>query len=639
MTDHANDSQPHVTPLMLALAAYRDGAYAAALGNLDAALAGQGGEAGQAWMLAANCRLKLGQTVEAADAFAAAAGALPEKQAEFLRFAARLYLNARRTDRLAAVAVAAARSNAADRALVLDIGRALLAAGFHPELEQILPLMDMEDDSAFAFAFSHYQLLRQPEKLKPLIEARYLADPGNGFIASHYFSFSRTILDFDAARSWQAIANHPDDPVHNQILMQEPPLSRCYWADDYAALTRARAKSATPVPRRPVSPAGERLKIAYLSSDLTIHATTYLLYDVFLAHDRSRFDITFLCSTPPRQALVQQGWDAVLKAEIRPVGGLAPQQLADEISRLGIDILVDLKGYTAGNQLAALSLSDAPVKATWIGFPGTVQGVGLDYHITDPIVTPDAAKAWFDEKLCRLPETYQGNCSATKPRPRAESRAAHGLPEEAFIFASFSSPAKISLDTMECWARILTGAPHSLIWLLCDGQLLQDNILAEFARLGIARERVLFAAGRAYGDHISRAALADMALDTFPYNGHTTTSDMLWAGLPMLTRRGQSFAARVSQSLLAAIGLPELVAENREDFIARAIAYAHDGAAVRELKRRLAENRAIKPLFDTQRFTRHLEQGYEMMAERARLGLAPDHIDVAALPARDKPFL
>lgn len=636
--------------ITLALDAYRRGAFEEALRHAEAA-ATLPAEAGKAEMLSANIHLKLGQKLAAADAFARAAEHLAEKRAEFLTFAARLYLSERRADRLAEIAAEVGRANAGDAALILDMAQMLLGAGMHPVLDELVPLLDLSNNWHFQVIINHYQLTRKPAKLKPLIEQRYREAPDDSFIATNYFLFCRSSLYLPAARRWQQLVSETDNALVAEILYRDQPLSRCYWSDDPAVLNGPSgsidnfrrglgiSQPESERPRRAMRPAGDKLRIGYLSSDYTIHATMYLLYDVFLAHDRSRYDITFFCQTPAGQAEVQKTWDPQLQAEILAVRGMTHQEIADEISRRGIDILVDLKGHTAGHLLGATVLSDAPVKTTWIGYPGSVRGADLDYHITDPIVTPDSAKPWFEEKLCRLPETYQGNCSRTKPELKPVSRADQGLPPDAFVFASFNSPAKISPQTVDLWVRVLNAVPDSLLWILASGPLLQENFAAECQRLGVDRARVIFAEGADYPDHVSRVGLADLALDTFPYNGHTTTSDLLWGGLPVLTKRGETFAARVSESLLTAIGLPDLVAEDDEDFVARAVDFAAHPEKIAALKRRLAENRRIAPLFDTDRFTRHLERAYEMMAERARSGLAPDHIDVPTLPPREMPFL
>ncbi|WP_051559313.1 O-linked N-acetylglucosamine transferase, SPINDLY family protein [Allorhizobium undicola] len=635
---------------------YKAGALAEALAGLKAALALPGDHAGQAHMLCANIHLKQEDRLAAASHFLAAGRLIPQEAQKFSAFAARLYLQSGRADLLGAVAVEVAKSQPPGADLVKDMADALLKAGHHGELEALFPFLDMGNNWHLQLVSGYYQTMRRHDALRQLLLARYEATPDDSFVAMLYFTMARSQLIFPAMRQWQDMADllqeqsqekrAKENAVAAEILYRDPPLTRCYWSDDPAilaspsgAIDQLRKRLSALRPRRKVRPANEKLRIGYVSSDLYNHATIYLLYDVFVAHDRSRFDITFFCNTPAAARQAQKGWDPVLQAEILPVDHLDMDGLADEIARRGIDVLIDLKGHTSGSCGEAVAICDAPVKATWIGFPGSVRGLGLDYHITDPIVTPDAAKPWFEEKLCRLPDSYQGNCSVTKPRPRAESRAAHGLPEGAFIFGSFNSQQKITPQTMQLWAKVLHAVPDSLFWILCQGEVAQANLLAEFDRLGIGRERILLAEPIRYADHLSRVGLADLALDTFPYNGHTTTSDLLWGGLPVLTRQGETFAARVSQSLLSAIGLPELVAADEAGFVAEARRLAHDRPALAALRARLAENRGIMPLYDTGRFTRHLERAYEMMADRARAGLAPDHMDVPALAPRREPFL
>ncbi|MCM2291830.1 hypothetical protein NAC44_05755 [Allorhizobium sp. BGMRC 0089] len=634
-------------PIEAALAAYNTGDLDAALGFARAAADREDERSGMGFMLIANIHLKRKEMMAAADGFVAAAARLPDKAAEFLKFAANIFIVHRQMDRLAAIAVSAAAANAGDGDFLAEIGNKLLGAGLHKAIDGLMPFLDMKNGHHLQIAITHYQLTRRPSLLKPIIEARYRESPDDSFVAMNYFAFCRSSLHYPGMRAWLAMMETPDDPLTAEILYRDTPLSRRYWADDEAIhahasgfIDRLPRKAGEVGPkRRAIGAEGERLKIGYLSSDFTIHATMYLLYDVFLAHDRRHFDITLFCTTPAGQAAIQNTWDPRLKAEIVALRHLSDPEAIAEISRREIDILIDLKGYTSGFRAGIVAGADAPVKATWIGYPGSVKHVDLDYHITDPIVTPDAAKPFFEEKLCRLPETYQGNGSLTKPRPRGASRAAHGLPKDAFVFASFNSPAKISPETIDLWARVMAAVPDSVFWVLVNDDLLKENLTAEFTRLGVARERIVFAEGKPYEQHIDRVGLADLALDSFPYNGHTTTSDLLWGGLPVLTRRGKTFAARVSESLLAAIGLSELVAKDDAAFLAMAVDFARHREKIVALKQKLTDNRRIMPLFDTERFVRHLENAYRLMAERARKGLGPDHIDVPALPVRSASFL
>jgi predicted O-linked N-acetylglucosamine transferase (SPINDLY family) len=314
------------------------------------------------------------------------------------------------------------------------------------------------------------------------------------------------------------------------------------------------------------------------------------------------------------------------------------KQAAALITEHEIDILVDLKGHTLLARLGIVNLADAPVKATWFGFPGSVHGVDFDYAITDPVVTPDSSIPSFEEKLARLPEAYQPNRSINRPLPLRLDRHSAGLPDDKFVFASFNAIYKITPQTVVAWARILQAVPDSVFWILCPAQAAQRNLIRALANAGVTEERVIFASHASHDKHIDRLALADLALDTFPYNGHTTTSDVLWAGVPVVGWKGQSFASRVSASLLSANGLDELIAGGEDEFCRLAIELTRDPEKLAAYRRQIEDGRFTKPLFDSARFTLHLERAYEEMAARARRGEAPDHFDVAPLPARESPF-
>ncbi|HBF32897.1 glycosyl transferase [Rhizobium sp.] len=637
--------------LETAMTAYKAGDLHGALRMALAAVVKDKARAGMLRMLIANIQMKLGDQLNAAENFLLAANAMPDQQAEFLKYAAKLFIAVGHWTGIAEIGLKAALLNSDDGDLLVSVSEALHRLGRQDDVGLLLPKLDMRQGRHLQLAINYCQEAKKTAELKAILDKRYAENPEDSFVAVNYFIFYRGILDFPVARQWSALVKrlvkHPDDPALQELFLRELALSRRYWCDDEALFARpsidvlaaTQFHSNRTRPRRTIRPAGQKLRIGYVSADFSVHATMFLIYDTLLAHDRERFEITLFCTTPAAAALAQAEWSPILKSEIVSLRDVTNEQAIEEISRREIDILVDLKGHTAGARMAMISGSDAPLKVTYLGFPGSVQGVELDYAITDPIVTPDSSQPYYTEKLCRLPESYQCNSSQHRAKPQPTKRADFGLPDGRFIFASFNAPAKITPETIDLWARVIVAVPDSLFWILCSNDLARENFKAEFQRLGVAPERIVMAEGLDYAQHISRVALADLALDTFPYNGHTTTSDLLWGGLPVLTKKGQSFASRVSESLLNAIGLPELVAEDEEAFVAKAKAYAANPERLAILKQRLAENRFIKPLFDTERFTRHLELGYEMMVERARAGLAPGHLDVSALAPRTLPFL
>jgi len=384
---------------------------------------------------------------------------------------------------------------------------------------------------------------------------------------------------------------------------------------------------------------GDKIRIGYLSSDIWLHHATMKLFSAVLeAHNSQRFEVTLFCYTaskhPKHDDETRARWGKVVS-----ILDMTDEQAARTIREHGIDILIDMKGHTREGRAAILNHKTAPVQVAWLGFPGTTVNTDLDYIIGDHWVLPEKSKPHYWEKFCRLPESYQPN-NPYQPEADANmfTRADAKLPEDAFVFASFNATRKISTETIELWGRILNATPDSMIWIMINSPESEENIRRKFASLRIKAERVVFTKMMPYEAHLSRITLADVGLDTFPYNGHTTTSEQLWSGLPVITKVGTHFASRVTESLLRAIDLPELIADDEDGYFRSAVALYENRQVVAEYKERLQQNRYVKPLFDSERFCRHLETAYEMMAARAKQGLAPDHIDVPALPPREGKF-
>ncbi|TCP90637.1 putative O-linked N-acetylglucosamine transferase (SPINDLY family) [Rhizobium sp. PP-CC-2G-626] len=380
------------------------------------------------------------------------------------------------------------------------------------------------------------------------------------------------------------------------------------------------------------------LRIGYLSSDFwSGHATMRLLQAVLTLHDRNRFDVTLYCHTH-EQFTTAETCDRTLWGRIVPIHAMSDGDAAQKIRADGIDILVDLKGSTAGNRNTILNENVAPVQVSWLGFPGSNTNIDCDYVIGDPVVTPPSSAPFYHERICRLPETYQPNDPLHRALPQPTPRAELGLPEDRFVFAAFNVTRKMTIETIDIWADILRQVPDALLWVLVDGSVARENFARAMAARGVAETQIVFAGKAHYESHIARLQAADLGLDTFPYNGHTTTSDQLWAGLPVITLRGRNFASRVSESLLTAIGLPDLVLPDKQALIDLAVALARHPEEIANLKQRLIANRDTAPLFDAERFCLHLEAAYERMADRARLRLPPASFDVPALPERKGGF-
>lgn len=635
-----------------ALKEYQAGRLAEALRLAQGVLAqGEPGEPAL-FALIGNIQFKSGNRSEAALAFARAADIVDDEidgkaAAAYLKLTVTLAHAAGLFDLIASIGLRAVRLNPGSPDLTFAVASALFRAGRFAEMEPLLEGLDRGNDRHMALIVNHHRLTGRFEALSAELDRALAERPDALFLNVSKFAVAREVLDFPSIARHEALMRTPDAPFSAALIAAEPALGRILWCDDEALNARpsqeasslaATLPSVTGRRRRAFSAPGERIRIGYLSNDFCAHATMTLFLEVMAGHDPKRFDVTLFCHTERHAAAQQAAWPDDLRARIVPVGPLTDEAAAALIAERGIDILVDLKGHTMGARLGIVNLSDAPVKVTYLGFPGSVTGVDLDYVITDPIITPDSAKPFYAEKLCRLPESYQPNNWRTRPRPKPMERSDAGLPEDAFVFASFNASYKITPSTLSLWVAVLAAVPDSLLWILCRLPQARRNLQAEMTRHGIDPARLVFADHRPYPAHVSRLPLADLALDTRPWNGHTTTSDMLWAGLPVLSSRGQTFASRVSASLLTALGLPELIAESDGDFVDKAVMMARDPYALTALRARLDAARFTAPLFDNARFCRHLERAYEAMAVRARAGLPPDHLDIAALPARIGPF-
>jgi predicted O-linked N-acetylglucosamine transferase (SPINDLY family) len=599
----------------------------------------------QALALKANIHARRGEMPAAGETFLKAARMPGADKPLLLRLAGRMLDAAGDTGHLAAAGVEILQAVEDDPALASAILAALQAVGRASEGAGFVRRLDTRDPGQVMLGVNLLRTAGRIELIPPLLEAALAHFPTDGMLNAERFNAALDLCDLDTqAECLRRIMDETDAAGQNMFAAQSLH-RRLMWSDDEAAnilpgldqFLLARHVTQPPPPRRAFGPAGEKIRIAYLSSDFYGHATMILLRQVLLMHDRSRFEIGLFCYTGADRAGEQATWPEELRRAIHPVRDLDDAAAARAISDWRADILVDLKGYTGGNRLGIVMLSDAPVKVTWVGFPGSVPGIGLDYTISDRIVTPDSSKPCYEEKFCRLPECYQPNDSASRPRPRPQRRADHGLPEGGFVFASFNNVYKINREMIDLWADILARTPGSTFWCLAP-VMVRASLIVAFAHRGIAAERLVFAGAVAYDAHVDRIPLADLVLDTFPCNGHTTTSDVLWACVPVIALSGNSFASRVSESLLTAVGLPELATRDRAAYADLAVTLHDDPERLAELKTRLTTNARIMPLFDSDRFTRHLERAYEMMAERARAGLAPDHMDVAPLPPRRTPF-
>jgi len=365
-----------------------------------------------------------------------------------------------------------------------------------------------------------------------------------------------------------------------------------------------------------------RLKIGYLSSDFYRHATALLMVELFERHDREAFEIIAYSHGPDDHSELgirtREAFDRFVD-----INALSDFEAASLIYSDGIDILIDLKGYTGNARTGILGLRPAPIQVNFLGFPGTMGVDFIDYIIADPIVAPMDQQPFFGERIVHMPHSYQPNDSRRMIADLTPTRSGCGLPEEGFVFCCFNNSYKITPALFDLWMRLLDSVPGSVLWLLEPHPIVRDNLGQEAKKRGIDPSRLVFAPKIAIADHLARHRLADLFIDCLPCNAHTTASDALWAGLPVLTCLGQTFAGRVAASLLQAVGLPELIMTTFEDYEVEALRLARDPAALQTLRRKLLTLRHKAPLFDIALYTRHLERAYQRMWSVFEAGQTP----------------
>jgi predicted O-linked N-acetylglucosamine transferase (SPINDLY family) len=348
-----------------------------------------------------------------------------------------------------------------------------------------------------------------------------------------------------------------------------------------------------------------RLRIGYLSSDFYEHATAYLLAEVLELHDRERVEIFAYSYGPednsPMRARLRQACEHFIDIARDP-----DDVAARRIQNDALDILIDLKGYTMGARPAILARRPCPVQVSWIGYPGTMGAPFIDYLIADPFIIPPEHESAYSERVIRLPHCYQPN-DRKRPVATPSTRVEYGLPDVGFIFCCFNQAYKITPDVFACWMRLLKQVPDSVLWLLEDNLWATDRLKSECAKFGIAAERLVFASKLPLAQHLARYAVADLALDTFPYGSHTTASDALWGGCPLVALCGETFASRVSGSILSACGLPELIAHEIEAYQRIALRIVDEQTYASSLRARISATKSNSPLFDSTTFTRDLE--------------------------------
>jgi protein O-GlcNAc transferase len=472
--------------------------------------------------------------------------------------------------------------------------------------------------------FDYASLLENEGELQKAAEAYAQAvrlDAGHGPALSQLLHLKRWLGDWRDLASYERRFREgvkSGTPLLSPFVLLGQPSTRAEQRRCAEAWSAALA--GTPSPGRRSLSSG-KLRLGYLSADFHTHATAFLAAGLFERHDRQRFEVVAYSIGPddssPMRKRVERAFDGFVD-----VRAASPDAIAAGIREDAIDILVDLKGHTAGAPPTVLALRPAPIQVHYLGFPGTLGGGLVDYLVGDAIVTPESHAADYTETLVRLPGSYQVN-DRERPVAEAPPRAALGLPDDAIVLCNFNAAWKRRPEVLDAWATILRRVPDAVLWLLArgDDDAAIVNLRREAASRRIDVDRLHFANARPNPEYLGLYARADLFLDTWPYNAHTTGSDALWGGCPVLTLIGDTFASRVGASLSQAVGLPELVATSVDDYVERAVALCGDRNRLQALRTQLATAGRRSALFDTERTTRALEAAYLEMAAQYREGV------------------
>ena len=371
----------------------------------------------------------------------------------------------------------------------------------------------------------------------------------------------------------------------------------------------------------------DRIRVAYLSGDFHQHPVSFLMAGMFECHDSSHFETIAISVGPDDNSQIRQrlqvSFEHFIDAEKN-----SDEKIGNLIKELEVDILVDLAGLTAGSRTSILARRSAPMQVSYLGYLGTMGAEYMDYIIADKIVIPTSDRQFYSEKIVHLPNTFQPTDRHRPISDRNFTRSEVGLPQVGFVFCCFNGTYKITPDVYDIWMRIIKKVEGSVLWLFVENSTAKDRLKNEASERGVNPERLIFAPSIPLPEHQARLRLADLFLDTLPYNAGATASDTLWAGIPVLTCIGDTFIGRMAASVLNAIRLPELITTTIEAYEQVAIDLAKNPEKMVAIKVKLAENRLTTPLFDTALYTKHIEAAYTSMYERHQAGLAPDHIAI-----------
>jgi predicted O-linked N-acetylglucosamine transferase (SPINDLY family) len=467
------------------------------------------------------------------------------------------------------------------------------------------------------------------------LEAALASDPNQPFVPGellHLKMYGADWQDFDALRT------RLDDDVHQSKRVVRPFVYQAI-SDSPADLQEcSRIFAAGLFPPFPAPPLFRRnpgrIRIGYVSAEFREQATAHLMAGVYELHDRGKFEVIAIDSGGGDKSPMRRRLEAAFD-KIIPIAGMSDEEAVARIRADEIDILVNLNGYFGAPRMGLFARRAAPIQVNYLGFPATLGASYMDYIIADRVVIPEGEQSYYDEQVVWLPHSYQANDRKRAIADEAPSRMELGLPGDDFVFCNFNQSYKITPSTFAGWMRILGAVENSVLWLLASKPPFEENLRREAQRHGIAPSRLIFAPSIPPDRHLARLGRADLFLDSLPYNAHTTASDALWAGLPLLTYRGDAFPGRVAASLLTALDLPELITETTTEYESLAVRLAKDAGLLAGLKQKLAHNRLTAPLFDTGLFCRDLEAAYAGMVAILQRGEPPKGFAVG--PARARP--
>lgn len=479
--------------------------------------------------------------------------------------------------------------------------------------EQAISLNAEDCAVHFNLAMLYLEDARRLDALLSL-EKAHMFSPEDGLIAAHLLFQKMHLCLWDGIDElWQKVA----DAIENNladippfIILAAPKttaqLQRKCAENHSARLAQINEGSTEPsIAKASPRASHQRLKVGYLSSDFKNHATAFLMIEMLEAHDREHFEIFALSYGQNDGSAMRARLEASVEHFVELNGDVRAQVL-EKIAALKLDILIDLKGFTEGNHSEWLQYRLAPIQINWLGYPGTLGNPWTDYIIADSVVAPMAHQWMFSEKIVHLPGCYQPN-SKNRPIGIASTRSQEGLPEDAIVLCSFNQTYKITPEMFDLWLDVLLAVPETVLWLWASNPWAEQQLRLVAEQKGVASSRIIFAEGKKQSEHLARLHLADLALDTYPCNGHTTTSDALWAGVPVVTQIGECFASRVAASLLLAGGLAELVALDALRLKEVIISFCTDQQLRCRLKQQTTQAKWYANLFDATLFARQME--------------------------------